>query len=71
MIRKLLRLFGYYKIDYGFACGRYWVEIDGKTLAQTSGDDVWLRDEQVEKIQKVCLQQPETDNGQRKSDDAE
>lgn len=47
MIRWLLRFFGYYKCDYGFATGRHWVSIDGKVIAQTSGDDVWMRDEDV------------------------
>lgn len=46
-MRWLLRFFGYYKIDYGFSCGRHWMEIDGKIVAQTAGDDVWLRDEDV------------------------
>jgi hypothetical protein len=51
----LLRLFGYYKIDYGYACGRHWIEIDGKVIAQTSGDDVWLRDEDVHRLGYVVL----------------
>jgi hypothetical protein len=47
MIRALLRWFGYVSIDYGFSCGRYWVEIDGKVIAQTPGDDLWMKDNDV------------------------
>ena len=50
LVRRVLRRFGYLKVDYGFACGRHWVEIDGKVIAQTSGDDVWLRDEDVHRL---------------------
>lgn len=50
MFKSLLRKFGYYTIDYGFATGRHWIAIDGKIIAQTAGDDVWLRDEDVERI---------------------
>ena len=35
------------KIDYGFSCGRHWIKIDGKMIAQTPGDDVWMKDEDV------------------------
>ena len=51
----LLRLFGYYKIDYGYSCGRHWIEIDGKVIAQTPFDDVWLRDEDVHRLGYVVL----------------
>ena len=54
LISATLRRFGYYKCDYGFACGRHWIKIDGKTICQTSGD-VWLRDEDVQRIGYVCL----------------
>jgi hypothetical protein len=50
LVRRFLRQFGYLKVDYGFSCGRHWVEIDGKVIAQTSGDDVWLRDEDVHRL---------------------
>jgi len=50
MIKRILRYFGYYKIDYGFSCGRHWMSIDGKVVAQTSGDDVYLHDEDVHKL---------------------
>lgn len=49
-IQNILRRFGYLKVDYGFSCGRHWVSIDGKTIAQSSGDDVWLRDEDVHRL---------------------
>jgi len=35
------------KVDYGFACGRYWLQIDGKMICQTSGDDFWMTDSDV------------------------
>jgi hypothetical protein len=47
MIRWILAKFGYYKIDYGFSCGRHFLILNGKVIAQTSGDDVWLDDESV------------------------
>jgi hypothetical protein len=50
MIRGLLRHFGFYKIDHGFATGRHWIEIDGKTIADTDGDDIRLRDIDVLRI---------------------
>jgi hypothetical protein len=50
MIRWLLRKLGYYRIDYGVSCGRHWMSIDGKVVAQTSGDHVWLRDEDVHQL---------------------
>jgi hypothetical protein len=49
MIRKILKYFGYYKVDYGVFAGRRWLSIDGKTIAQTSGD-IWLRDEDIHRI---------------------
>jgi hypothetical protein len=49
-MRWLLRKLGYLKVDYGFACGRHWIEIDGKTIAQTPGDDFWLRDEDIRNL---------------------
>jgi len=59
MLRKILKFFGYYKIDYGFACGRHWIEIDGNVIAQTSGDEVWLRDEDVHRIGYTILDKGE------------
>ena len=50
VVVSFLRKHGYLKVDYGFACGRHWIEIDGKVIAQTGGDDVWLRDEDVHRI---------------------
>lgn len=55
LIAKILRRFGYLKCDYGFACGRHWVSIDGKVIAQSSGDDCWMRDEDVHRMGYVCL----------------
>lgn len=53
LLTRVLAHFGYYKITYGFACGRHWMEINGKVVAQTAGDDVYLRDEDVRKLQLV------------------
>jgi hypothetical protein len=52
-MKWLLKKFGFYQIEYGFACGRHWIEIDGKVIAQTLGDDIWMRDEDVAKMQKI------------------
>src|ERR1700722_13830653 len=35
------------KIDCGFSCGRHWIKINDVMIAQTSGDDVWMKDEDV------------------------
>lgn len=59
MIRALLRRFGYYKINYGFACGRHWLEIDGKIIAQTDGDDVYMRDADVCDLVRGTIGAPE------------
>lgn len=53
--KNMLRSLGYLKCDYGFACGRHWVEIDGYVLAQVSGEACPLRDEDVHRIGYVCL----------------
>ena len=67
MIRWILRQFGFYKIDYGLACGRHWMEIDGQVIAQTESDAVWLRDEDVVWLVKGTLGAPEwTWPGQRR-----
>lgn len=50
MIRKILKWFGYYQIDYGSSCGRHFLEIDGKIIAQTSGDDAYIIDEHAKGI---------------------
>lgn len=50
MIPQILKYFGYYKIECGFSIGRHWICINGKTIAQTPGDDVWLRDEDIAEI---------------------
>lgn len=49
MIIRMLRRLGYVKFEYGFACGRHWMEIDGRMFAQ-SDDDVRVPDEFVERI---------------------
>ena len=59
-MRWLLRLFGYYKIEYGHACGRHWMSIDGKTIAQTPGD-IWLRDDDVRRLVVRTIGAPEWD----------
>lgn len=55
MIRWLLWKFGYLKVDYGFSCGRHWIKIDGKVIAQTPGDDVWLRDEEITLLGRAVI----------------
>lgn len=50
VIRWLLRKLGYVSIDYGFSCGRHYLVIDGKSIAQTSGDDFWMRDEDIRRL---------------------
>ena len=50
MLSHILRWFGYVSIDYGFSCGRHWVEIDGKMIAQTPGNDFWMRDEDIRRL---------------------
>lgn len=49
MFSWLLRKLGYYRVDYGFSCGRHWMSIDGHFIAQTPGD-IWLRDEDVHRV---------------------
>lgn len=48
-MRSILRWFGFYKIDYGFSCGRHWIEIDGKVIAQ-SENDILMCDEDVHRL---------------------
>jgi hypothetical protein len=43
-------IFRYNKIDYGFSCGRHWISINGKVIAQTPGDYLWLKDEDISKV---------------------
>ena len=50
ILQNILRHFGYLKVDYGFACGRHWISIDDKIIAQTPKDDVWLKDEDVHRM---------------------
>jgi len=54
MIRWLLKKFGYYHMNYGFACGRHWLSIDGRIIAQTPGD-IWLRDEDCHRLGYIFL----------------
>lgn len=57
MLSKILAYFGYYKIRYGFSCGRHWMEINGKMIAQTPKDDFWLPDEWVTELVYVTVDQ--------------
>lgn len=59
LIQLIFKRFGYYRIDYGFACGRHWMSIDGKVIAQTSGDDVYLPDEDVRRLVISTIGAPE------------
>ena len=38
------------KIDYGFATGRHWLEIDGLLIYQGNGADVIMDDEDVVRL---------------------
>lgn len=49
-LAPFLRKHGYLKCDYGFACGRHWVEIDGMTMAQGSGNEMNIPDHLVQLI---------------------
>lgn len=53
--KDVMRRAGYYEIDYGFSCGRHWISIDGKVIAQTEGDDIYLKDEDIRKIGQIIL----------------
>ena len=53
MLAKLLKMFGYYKIDYGYSCGRHWVEIDGNLVAQSRDANLWLPDDKAAVIFNV------------------
>jgi hypothetical protein len=55
MIRWALRKLGYLKVDYGFSCGRHYIVIDGKTIAQTPGDDVWMHDEDIATLGRAVI----------------
>jgi len=55
MITDLLRRLGYLKVDYGFSCGRHFIEIDGKIIAQTNGNDVWMRDEDISTLGRAVI----------------
>lgn len=55
MIAKILRWFGYVSIDYGFACGRHWIEVDGKMIAQTHGDDFWMKDNDIRRLAQAII----------------
>lgn len=37
-------------IDYGFSCGRHWISINDKVIAQTPGDDFCMPDEEIRKL---------------------
>lgn len=51
MVRQILKWFGYYKVDYGYSCGRHWIEIDGITISQTHGfNNIWMSDSDVHRI---------------------
>lgn len=37
-------------IDWGFSCGRHWISINGRMIAQTTGDECCIPDEAVKEI---------------------
>lgn len=48
--KLMWKLFNYLRVDYGFSCGRHWIDIDGKVIAQTPGDDFYLPDEKIAQL---------------------
>lgn len=54
MLKRILRYFGYYKCDYGFATGRHYVIINGMVIADTPEDDFWLSENDVHRL-GYCL----------------
>jgi len=55
LIDAILRRCGYYRCDYGFSCGRHWVRIDGRVIAQSNADEVWMPDRFVHALGYVCF----------------
>jgi predicted amidohydrolase len=55
MHKSFANRLGYHTIDYGFSCGRHWVEIDGKVICQTEGDDLYLADADVAAIARLIF----------------
>ena len=55
IVRRFLRRYGYVKCDYGFACGRHWIEIDGHLVAQTGDAEAFAPDDVVHRIGWACL----------------
>lgn len=42
-----------HSFDYGFACGRHWLEVDGQEISQTDGADIYMVDEIVDDLIKT------------------
>lgn len=55
MISKLLSWFGYYPMSYGAACGRSWIQINGKVICQSAGDDFYLPDATINNLARVIF----------------
>lgn len=55
MLRSILRRFGYIKTDFGFTCGRHYLIVDGKTIAQTPGDDIWMKDGDIRDLGRAIV----------------
>jgi len=54
-MRWLLRKLGYLRVDYGFACGRHWMSIDGKVICQSGGDDFYMADHHVQELVRAVF----------------
>jgi hypothetical protein len=62
MIRKLLAIFGYHKVKWGYTCGRHWVEIDGFLILDSTVGHAWMRDDHVNLLQKHLEDNEETES---------
>ena len=57
------------EIDYGFSCGRHWIRIGDIMIAQTQGDDVWMRDEDVCDLARAIVPGCDWEKAYRLTDD--
>lgn len=55
MIRRILRFFGYLKVEYGFTSGGKWITIDGKTISSSGGSDVTMLEADIEVLGRALL----------------
>jgi len=58
-MRWFLKLFGFYKVEYGYACGRHWMSINDKVIAATDDDDFYMPDDLVKSLVIHTIGAPE------------